>query len=407
MSKLTTIDLKYPKMSNRSFLFSLLALLIGACSGNKVSTQADQVEGLLWASDKLTIPVNSKKQIINNADQMLEDGPYSVIEKSFTPPSGDKHDYMSIGIYWWPNPNTEDGLPYVRRDGFVNPEVNDITDKHYFDLTREIAFTCGLAYHFTRNEKYAAKAAEVLRAWFINDMTRMNPNLNYGQGVPGITEGRCYGIIETRDISDALDAERLISNSKSWNSTDRSAIKSWFNDYMNWLLNSDLGKEEFTRLNNHGTWYDVQVASIALGIDDLETAKRILSGSGDRILNHVDSLGRQLQELARTRTWDYSTMNLKSMIILAILGEKVGIDLWKIPNKEDPALRRAIDFLLPYAISPDDWEYEQVLEFNAKRIIPILREALNHYPERKKVYEEALVKLELNAQDPLGMYNLP
>ena len=223
---------------------------------------------LIWSSQNLIIPENFRGPIVASADELMEKGPYSVLQKSFTPPSGDKHDYMSMGVYWWPNPNTEDGLPYIRKDGLVNPEVHGITDKRYLSETQEIAFVCGLAYQITKEEKYANKAAEVLRHWYINDSTRMNPNLNFGQGVPGRSDGRCYGIIETRDISNVMDAEMLIRDASAWTDADQQELKTWMKEYMDWLLTSELGKEESTRLNNHGTWYDVQVASIAIAIGD-------------------------------------------------------------------------------------------------------------------------------------------
>ena len=35
---------------------------------------------------------------------------------------GTIHDFYSEGDYWWPDPQTPDGLPYIRRDGQTNPE---------------------------------------------------------------------------------------------------------------------------------------------------------------------------------------------------------------------------------------------------------------------------------------------
>ena len=53
-------------------------------------------------------------------------GPYSVMDKKELPPSKDKHDYLSYSRYWWPDPDKEDGLPYIRKDGVVNrPLVNN------------------------------------------------------------------------------------------------------------------------------------------------------------------------------------------------------------------------------------------------------------------------------------------
>tara|TARA_Y100001980_G_scaffold46355_1_gene30632 strand:- start:40233 stop:41411 length:1179 start_codon:yes stop_codon:yes gene_type:complete len=391
------------KLPFYTYLIALLALTTFGCGGKKQQQEDLQ---LIWSSQPLMIPEDLKESIISSANELMDEGPYSVLQKTFTPPSGDKHDYMSMGIYWWPNPDNEDSLPYIRRDGLVNPEVHGITDKRYLNVTQDIAFVCGLAYHITKDEKYAAKSAEVLRHWFINDSTRMNPNLNFGQGVPGIADGRCYGIIETRDISNVMDAEMLIRSSKAWGEKDQQQLKNWMSDYLDWLLTSELGKEEFTRPNNHGTWYDVQVSSLAIAVGDIATAKRILKGSADRILEHVDAEGRQPEELARTRTWDYSTMNLKSLMLLAMLGEKVGVDLWQIPGEDDPAIRRAVDFLLPFALAPEAWEYEQVLEFQPERIVPLVEQAILQYPERLEVYTEALKKIG-SEDNHIGFYDLP
>src|SRR5207302_521491 len=62
------------------------------------------------------------------ADDALTAGPWAVTDKTQVPPSGDKHDYLSQAPYWWPNPNTPDGCPYIRKDGQRNPDVDKIPD---------------------------------------------------------------------------------------------------------------------------------------------------------------------------------------------------------------------------------------------------------------------------------------
>ena len=56
-------------------------------------------------------------QLRADADHALTQPPLSITDKPATPPSGDKHDYMSQAPYFWPNPDTSNGLPYIRRDG--------------------------------------------------------------------------------------------------------------------------------------------------------------------------------------------------------------------------------------------------------------------------------------------------
>lgn len=124
------------------------------------------------------------KYLIREADKNLTSNIITVMDKPMTPPSGDKHDYMSMGRYWWPNPATADGLPYIRKDGVVNPEVDKLDRIPLGKAARSI-YTLSLAFYLTNDEKYAAKAVENLSIWFINKDTKMNPNMNFGQTIPG------------------------------------------------------------------------------------------------------------------------------------------------------------------------------------------------------------------------------
>lgn len=51
------------------------------------------------------------------AEYALTQGPWSVVDKTELPSSGNKHDYYTPKPYYWPNPDSESGLPYVRMDG--------------------------------------------------------------------------------------------------------------------------------------------------------------------------------------------------------------------------------------------------------------------------------------------------
>jgi hypothetical protein len=326
-----------------------------------------------------------------DARKALDFKPVSVMDKTVTPPSGNKHDYMSQAPYWWPDPSKPNGRPYVRRDGERNPEISGIPDHANFDRLMAAVSTLGLAYHLTGREEYAVHAARLLRAWFIAPATAMTPHLEYGQGIPGINEGRGIGIIETRALPDMLDGVVLISKSGAWKLADANSLHAWMAAYLRWLTTSNHGLEEAKNGNNHETWYDVQVAGLALFIGNEDLARRTLEGSRARIPRQIERDGRQPRELERTRSWDYSIFNLRAFFDLATLGHRAGVDLWSYATPDGRSLRKALDYLAPFAAGEKKWPEAQITPFRAGELTPLLRRAAVAWKEPR--YRELAEKL--------------
>src|SRR5204862_2948019 len=245
------------------------------------------------------------------AQHALGEGPFSNVNKSVSPPSGDKHDYMTQAPYFWPDPNSPNGLPYIRRDGERNPEINKITDHHSLDQLESSVETLALAYYFKGEEAYAAKAVQLLRAFFIDPATRMNPNLEYAQFIPGVNTGRGIGLIETRGLTRVVAAIGLLAGSRALSGEDDRGLRDWYGKFLQWMLDSKNGREESAAKNNHGTYYDVQVASYAMFVGRIDLAKQVLeTAKAKRIAAQIEPDGRQPLQLASTKAWSYSNGNL-------------------------------------------------------------------------------------------------
>ena len=319
------------------------------------------------------------KKLIADADKALAVTPPSVMQKTKVPPSGDKHDYMSIAPYFWPNPATKDGLPYVRKDGKVNPEsraeaVNDTLRARLVGSTVE---TLALGYYFTRDEKYAEHAAKVLRTGFLDPATKMTPHFRFAQAIPGVNDGRGTGLIEARGLADAADAAILLAGSKHWSAADQQALQAWGEGFFEWLLGSKNGQDERAAKNNHGTWYDVQAVKWALVLGRKDKAKELCVAAGPgRIGVQVEPDGKQPLELVRTATFSYSCFNLRALSTLAGLGEHADVDLWKYRSADGRSLVVALDFLVPYlGKNPKPWTMQQIHESNDDDVLPVLRAA--------------------------------
>ncbi len=328
----------------------------------------------------------------------MKEGPFSVMDKQMAPPSGDKHDYMSMGTYWWPNPKTANGLPYIRRDGERNPEIEKIPDHQNMGRLGRDSRLLALAFYVTGNETYAARAALLLRSWFLDPATRMNPNLNFGQGIPGITTGRGTGIIDSRGLTDVVDAVGLLAGSKNWKAEEQKGMEKWFADYLSWLQQSPIGQDEAKAANNHGTFYDVQVADFALFIGKLDLARDVvLQAKEKRLARQIMPDGSQPLEAERTRGLSYSLFNLEGLMELADLGERTGVDLWTYQTSDGRSIRRALDYLLPFAGGEKKWEHQQITEFKAQEIVPRLLEAASKFGNPE--YEKAARKLGMAERD--------
>jgi len=342
------------------------------------ATQLQATRERIKAGDQTLAPALDK--LDREAQQLTHASAPSVTTKQVTPPSGDKHDYMSQAPYFWPDPSKPNGLPYIRRDGERNPEINNISDHQSMDQMVAGVGTLALAYYLKGNEAYAAQARRMLLAWFLDPATRMNPNLEYAQGIPGINVGRGIGLIETRGLARVVDAVGLLAGSKAWTEADQRGVEDWFSRFLKWMLESRNGRDEAASNNNHGTFYDVQVASYALFTGNQGVAVRVLQEAKQkRIAVQVEPDGRQPLELERTRSWSYSIMNLEGLMQLALLGRHAGVDLWNFQSSDGRGIRKALDFLVPFALGDRKWSHQQLGELQPQALIPSLHLASIEY----------------------------
>ena len=386
------LDLKNPPTSvGGIFLFAMAivllpALLAVAQAGRTPprvflldSKQLELTKRLIYNGDKSIALAVEKLE--HDANKALASGPFSVVTKEVTSPSGDKHDYLSQAPYFWPDPKSVNGLPYIRRDGERNPEIEKINNHLVLDQMEAAVETLALAYYFKGDESYANKATVLLRAFFLDSDTRMNPNLQYAQFIPGINTGRGIGLIETRGLTQVVDAIGLLAGSKAWTNTDQRGMEDWYSRFLQWTLDSKHGKDEAAAKNNHGTYYDLQVASFALFLGKKDLARSILqTARTKRIAVQIEPDGGQPLELARTKAWSYSVGNLDGLMLLARLGENVDVDLWNYTTTDGRSIRKALDFLVPFAFG-EKWIYQQLGNWPPQLLFPLIWRAATHYSD--------------------------
>lgn len=318
------------------------------------------------------------KQLRSAAEEALSRGPYSVLDKTTLAPSGDPHDYWHPAPYYWPNPLPIPGLPYIPYDGVRIPgtrlyePLSERYDRTCLQRVFDDTYVLALAYTAFGDERYARHAADLVRTWFLRSDTAMAPHLTYAQVRRGHNRNRGShsGIIEMKDLYYFLDAVRLLMGTPHFTEEDTRELRSWLERYMHWLRNSEQGVQERSAANNHGTYYDLQVASIAAFLGHFMVVRDTLRDSKFRIIEQFDAEGRQSNELKRTTTAHYCCFNLQGWAHLAKLAASVGDDLWSFTGPGGETLKKGFEWMLYHLGCP--WPYEQINSFDYDRFYPLL-----------------------------------
>ena len=352
----------------KSIVTVLLSLLFTTASAQSVWNR----DHLDLVKSQLETPMYGAayRTLLDDADSMLNVTPLSVTMKELKSPSGNKHDYVSLARYFHPNPETPDHLPYIEKDGVTNPEIYK-WDRGRLGQTANRVATLALAWHFSGDQRYAEKAAHLLRAWFIDKNTRMNPNLEYAQMIPGVNggKGRSFGVLDAYSFVEMLDGVALLTGSKAWTDKDNRQLKKWMSEFLDWVLNSEQGREESQHANNHSTAYDVLTAAIALYAGREDVARQIISDFPQkRIFRQIEPDGVQPHEMWRTLSYGYSQYNLTHMIDLFLMAQKLGIKIDDSTDSDGRNFYKALDYLASFVGKPvEQWPGKQISGWDDKQ----------------------------------------
>jgi hypothetical protein len=336
--------------------------------------------------------------LVADAEKALKTAPASVMDKPGPWPGGDMHDYVSYAPYFWPNPDTKDHLPYVRHDGKRNREQMAKGDAPRFEKTMGAIDTLGLAWGLTGNEQFAEHAGKLLRAWFLDPATKMNPNFSHAQAVLGENAGRGTGLIEFASMAHLVDSLELLKSSKSWTPDDQRQMTAWLTDYAHWLATSKEAGSERHAANNHGTWFDTEEVSLLLYLGKKPEAREICERAKVRIGKQIEPDGRQPLEEARADGFGYSVFNLDALCLLASLADRVDVDLWHYQTADGRGIRKAMEYLAPYADPGKKWPGNQLNPPKAAALVSSLLWAAKIYgddafgPSLRTLPEEEVAK---------------
>ena len=298
---------------------------------------------------------HDRTRILAAADAALEMQALTITTARAKLSEGGPNDFYSNGDYWWPDPKKPDGLPYIKRDGETNPE-NFIAHRDAIRDLRDAVAALAAASLLSDDDRYVAKAAELLRIFFLDPATRMNPHLDYAQAIPGVSSGRGIGIIDTLHLIEIPKAVQALEKSGAFPEEVVEGLQEWFRDYLAWMLESKNGKEEAATKNNHAVAYFLQVAVFA----DFTGNQEALSACRARFKEtfvpaQMAQDGSFPQELARTKPYAYSIFQLDNMATLCQVLSNPQDDLWNFTTEDGRGMNKAMDYLYPFLADKSKW----------------------------------------------------
>ncbi len=326
-------------MNRREFLLSTAALPFAVQTGNSLDLRAIE-----------------RARVLQAATRYLAERPVTITASTSPRSAGGRHDYFSEGDYWWPDPANPGG-PYIQKDGMTNPD-NFVAHRHALIRLSLHVPALAAAWMLTRDRRFADHAASHLRAWFIDEATKMNPHLLYAQAITGRFTGRGIGIIDTLHLVEVVRAISVLEESKALPAATAGGVRRWFDRYLTWMTTHPYGQAERDAKNNHGTCWVLQVAEFARYTrrDDLtrfcrDRFKTVL------VPGQIASDGRFPEELRRTKPYGYSLFNMDAFAAICQVLSTPGDDLWRFEAGEGKSVANALRFLVPFIADKAAWKY--------------------------------------------------
>jgi Alginate lyase len=304
------------------------------------------------------------------ATEALSAGPWSV---TFQRPSGlnvnaGPNDYVSEGPYWWPDPKNPSG-PYIRKDGQRNPGRFE-GNREDLGKMSDAVLALGMGAYLLGKAGCGEHANQVLSVWFVDPKTRMNPDLQHGQMVRGISTGRGTGIIDTVSLIHAAQGAALLEAAGGLDAGVAQGVRRWFADYLKWLNTSKYGLDEKSSGNNHATWWTAQAAAFAVFTGDA-AAQRMCWDHYRKYLvpTEIKPDGSCPLEEERTASLSYSSYNLDAFATVCRLAQMAGVDLWNFRSSKGICVEKSFTYLMPYVARPDNWKKEQINKYSADEYV--------------------------------------
>jgi len=304
-----------------------------------------------------------RARVVPAATAFLKESPVTITASHSDRSAGSLHDFFSEGDYWWPDPANPNG-PYIRKDGQSNP-ANFVEHRRAMVRLSVQVPALAAAWVLTHDDRFAAHARRHLRAWFVDEATRMNPSLQYAQAIHGVTTGRGTGIIDTLHLVEVARAADVLHRGRAMPDAEFQQVSAWFAAYVKWLTTHPNGIEERDTKNNHATTWVLQVAEFASLTNDRPVLDDVRRRYKEILLpGQMGPDGSFPQEIARTKPYSYSLFNLEAMAGICQVLSTASDNLWTFELPDGRGMKRGLAFMAPFIRDKRQWPQKHDVEYD-------------------------------------------
>ncbi len=379
------------KNSGKKVLILFLWASLLSCSNMKMAFNLNEIE---------------RSRELKNANVYITEAPKTITSSFCERSTGSNHDFYSEGDYWWPDDKNPNG-PYIRKDGLTNP-ANFTEHREALIHFSQLSGALASAYVLTNDKKYAQKFAEHLKAWFVNEATKMNPNLLYAQAIKGVATGRGIGIIDTVHLVEVTKAIQAIQDSSALSIADYNSIIQWFSNYLNWMTTHEYGIAERDNGNNHSVCWTMQVAAFANLIGDEKTMVFCRNFYKNTLLpNQMEKDGSFPLELKRTKPYGYSLFNLDAMTSICQILSTKNDNLFNYTTGDGKNIELGIKFMFPFIENKSLWKYQHDVMYWDEWPVRQSNLLFGGLAYKNKKYIELWKSLNANYTTPEIVRNMP
>ncbi len=285
-----------------------------------------------------TISDDALSSVKHFIDEVLIMPDLFVTDKNFTAPSGDTHDYYSVAPHY-----SSAGLKY---DSYTNDEdrVKKCSDAEAFRNFAWRVYAYSVGGVILRQPQLSQKAVNLIKSWFVDSKTKMNPNVRYAQIIPRSDKINEVGVIELRQLINVVSAAKVLLICGALEGSELQMIKNWIQLFLDDCDNCAIREKALQRKNNIGTWSAVLFGTLDLFCDRYPRSFSIAYQAAERLGQQLGPFSVQLNEIGRAMPLHYCLFNLAAWFELSQLCREFGIDLYRFSGVHNESLRNALQF---------------------------------------------------------------